>query len=175
MLFEKERREDRRKYFDRLLERRKIKDIAYKRKYADKSNEVFDDDDTPLHTCMGCNKVTILDDTNKHKQFCEECTTLIRYHVCTHCLKSIDPDEGCDEYGKCTDCSDGNIDYAYGYSGQEYYNHRKDFTTCIQCLKKPAAESSELCKVCTDENIKMSEGQDERINHILSRNTDEYK
>ena len=103
--------------------------------------------DNELKRCLGCKFPIPLKDNPKDNNFCEVCLIMMNHHTCVECLEEWDKEVGCDEYGKCINCSDAvrYKSYAYGKTSIEFstYDGR-----CTNCDLEYAVEGSALCQSC---------------------------
>lgn len=105
---------------------------------------------TLRHTsCMGCNLKFIPLPHTDEQNFCGACLVHMRNHVCTSCFNPWDPAVGCDERGRCINCSTGS-DYGIrtSYSSKSTRFSRPEL--CPNCNKEWCSSKQVLCQTCLD-------------------------
>lgn len=91
--------------------------------------------------------------------FCENCLTLMGHHVCTGCFEDINPEIGCDDKGRCLDCSASteSLDYAYGVGSSQHTRFKATSSKCPACLRRDKYKEEPLCIYCIKKGNKISE------------------
>ena len=130
-------------YIDIIKRRNKI------RKSGFQGAEKFFDSDSKR--CLGCKYPIPFKDNPKINNFCKVCLTLMSNGVCLECMENWDKEVGCDEYGRCINCSYAvrYKTYAYGPENKLHKSFDQFNGQCTNCGHEFAVPGSALCLECT--------------------------